>query len=70
MKGEGMKKFREVLAVVLLIAALCFIFWLETCGLIYLFCVLFDLRFSLAIATGIWVFFLVIAIALFHCKGE
>lgn len=65
-----MKKFREVLAVAILIVATCFILWVETCGFVYLFCVLFDLRFSLAIATGIWVFFLVIAIALFHCKGE
>lgn len=62
------KKIKDTLVVILLIAAICFVFWLETCGFVYLFCVLFDLTFNLAIATGIWVVLLSIAIALIFMK--
>ena len=42
------------LAAVMVIAAIFAISWIITCGIIYLIALCFNLTFSWAIATGIW----------------
>ena len=64
------QKIKDTLAVVLLIAALCFVFWAETCAVIFIFCAILGLTFNLAISTGIWVVLLSIIIASIVIKAK
>lgn len=42
------------LAAVVIFAAVCAISWAVTCGFVYLITLCFDLTFSWAIVTGVW----------------
>ena len=42
------------LLALLCMAALCAVSWLLTCGVVYLIMLCFDIAFSWAIATGVW----------------